>query len=362
LKKLTLAAMIIGAFATSAYAQSNVTIYGIVDAGIVAERGGAAGSITKETSGVASASRLGFKGTEDLGGGMSAFFLLEEGVLVDTGAQDSTGQAFNRQSFVGLKSTGAGALSLGRQYNLMYNALGQVGDPFGVGYAGTAKNLFPVAGSDTRISNSVVYSSPVINGFQGEAQYALGEQAGNNTAGRQFDLGANYSNGPLNARLIYNNRNSDTAAATGVPAVTHDVGRNTMFVANYDFQVLKAYFAFSADKGFNSAPLNNATAKPYGVVFNPSLDSNDLLIGATVPVGPAGTVMVSYIRKNDKTTLNQDADQYAVGYSYALSKRTSTYVAYGKIKNKNGAGYTVGNNTDAGTGDKAFNLGIKHSF
>ncbi|WP_295992192.1 porin [Rugamonas sp.] len=354
--------MIIAGFASSAYAQSNVTIYGIVDAGIVSERGGAAGSVTKVTSGVGSASRLGFKGTEDLGGGLSAVFLLEEGVLVDTGAQDSTGQAFNRQSYVGLKSKDAGSLTLGRQYNLMYNALGQVGDPFGVGYAGTAKNLFPVAGADTRASNAIVYSTPVVGGFQGEALYSLGEQAGNATAGRQFNLGANYSNGPLNARLIYNNRNSDTAAAAGVAAVLHDTGRNTLFAANYDFTVLKAYFAFSADKGFNSAPLNNGTAKPYGVVFTPSLDSNDLLLGATVPVGTAGTVMVSYIRKNDKTTFNQDADQYAVGYSYALSKRTSTYVAYGKIKNKNGAGYTVGGNTDAGTGDKAFDLGIKHSF
>jgi predicted porin len=72
--------------------------------------------------------------------------------------------------------------------------------------------------------------------------------------------------------------------------------------------------------------------------------------------------MASFIRKNDKEVANRDADQWAIGYSYALSKRTSTYVAYAKIKNKNGAGYTVGNNTEAGSGDKAFNLGLKHSF
>jgi predicted porin len=69
--------------------------------------------------------------------------------------------------------------------------------------------------------------------------------------------------------------------------------------------------------------------------------------------------MASFIRKNDKEVANRDADQWAIGYSYALSKRTSTYVAYAKIKNKNGAGYTVGNNTEAGSGDKAFNLGLK---
>ncbi|MEG1055076.1 MAG: porin, partial [Janthinobacterium sp.] len=86
------------------------------------------------------------------------------------------------------------------------------------------------------------------------------------------------------------------------------------------------------------------------------------LVGATVPVGPAGTVMASFIRTNDKAATNADADQWALGYSYALSKRTSTYASYAKIKNKNGAGYTVGNNSNVGSGDKAFNVGVRHSF
>src|SRR5471030_1170590 len=356
MKKSLITIAVLGAMSSAALAQSNVTIYGLLDAAVVSERGGAAGSVTKLTGGVASASRLGFKGNEDLGGGLSALFVLEEGVLIDTGAQDSTGQAFNRQSYVGLSSKTAGTITLGRQYTMLYNAIQQVGDPFGAGYAGTAKNLFPVAGAEIRGSN----------GFSGDAMYALGEQAGNNTAGRQFGLGLNYANGPLNTRLVYNNKNSDTTTnttlATPTLASSHDIGRNVLFAANYDFSVAKGYFMFGSDKGFNSAPLYNATAKPFGTVFNPSLNSNDLLIGTTVPVGPSGTIMASYIRKNDKTSFNQDADQYGIGYSYALSKRTSTYVAYAKIKNKNGAGYTVGNNTEAGTGDKAFNIGMKHTF
>ena len=92
-----------------------------------------------------------------------------------------------------------------------------------------------------------------------------------------------------------------------------------------------------------------------------SLESNDMLIGAQIPLG-AGTIMTSYTHKNDKTANNQDANQFAVGYLYALSKRTGAYASYAKIKNKNGAGYTVGNNNEAGTGDKAFNVGIRHSF
>ncbi|WP_222838972.1 porin, partial [Enterococcus faecium] len=89
MKKLTLAVLIAGSFAATASAQSNVTIYGIVDAGIVRETGGAAGDVTKLTSGIGSQSRIGFRGTEDLGNGLSAIFTLESGYKIDDGAIDS---------------------------------------------------------------------------------------------------------------------------------------------------------------------------------------------------------------------------------------------------------------------------------
>ncbi|NVM78638.1 putative porin [Duganella sp. SG902] len=361
MKKLTLAALIIGGFAAQAQAQSNVTIYGLVDAGIVSERGGAAGSLTKVTSGIGGQSRIGFKGTEDLGSGLSAIFTLETGFKADDGALDSANTIFNRQAFVGLKSKDAGQLTIGRQYTPLYLAQSQVADPFGAGYAGSIKNLFPSAGANTRVSNALVYSTPVMEGFSADALYALGEQAGSSTAGRQFGFGLNFAQGPLNARLVYNNKNNDTAAVGATPAKIQDTGRTTMFAANYDFQVVKAYFAYGANKGVNSAQIPVANAYGYTVAPKPSLDSNDWLIGAQIPAGN-GTVMASYIRKNDKTVNNQDADQWALGYLYSLSKRTGAYVAYAKIKNKNGAGYTVGNNNEAGSGDKAFNLGIRHAF
>jgi GBP family porin len=357
MKKTIITIALFGAMSQAAFAQSGITIYGLVDAGIEAERGGAAGNVVKISSGIGSASRLGFKGTEDLGGGLSALFVLESGFLIDTGASDVAGAAFNRQSFVGLKSTSLGTATLGRQYTLTYNALGQVGDPFGAGLAGSAKNLFPVAGASLRANNSIVYTSPAMNGFSAEALYSVGEVPGNGNAGRQFNLGLNYARGPLTARLAYNNRNNDTALVT-----TNTIGHNTLFVANYDFQVVKLFFAYSDDKGMNSAPLNNATPQPYGRVFTPTLKGDDLLVGAQIPVGTAGMLITSYIRKNDKTMLNQDAQQYAVGYTYALSKRTSAYASYGMMKNRNGAGYTVGNNSDAGTGDRATNIGVRHSF
>jgi predicted porin len=355
-KKNTLAALILVAFAASAQAQSGVTIYGVADMGLASESGGKAGSVTKVSSGIGATSRLGFRGTEDLGSGLSAIYVLEAGVKMDTGEIDAAGTIFNRQSYVGLKSKEMGALTLGRQYTPLYNALSQVADPFGAGYAGSAKNLMPSAGAETRTSNTVLYATPSVSGFGAEVAYSLGEQAGSNAAGRQVGGVLLYSNGPLNARLAYNNRNNDVVT----PVSNVSSGRNILFAANYDFQVAKAYFAYGQDKGLNSSPLPTANAFNTGALA--SLDSTDLLIGATAPVGAAGTLMASYIKKNDKTAFNRDSDQVALGYSHALSKRTSAYVAYGRIKNKNGAGYTVGNAADAGTGDKAFNVGMRHSF
>ncbi len=360
MKKLTLAALIIGGFAAQAQAQSNVTIYGIADAGIVAERGGAAGNVTKVTSGVGSASRLGFKGVEDLGNGLSALFTIESGVKIDTGEQDTPGVFAQRQAFVGLKSKEAGQVTLGRQYTMLYNALSQVADPFGAGYAGSAKNLFPTGGVNTRLSNSIVYNSPVFSGFSVDALYGMGEQAGDNTAGRQFGFGLNYANGPLNVRLVHNNKNNDVAAIGATPAVRKDKAKNTLLAANYDFGVAKVYFGYEKDKGAGSAPLPVANAFGYAVAPKSSADSAEWLLGVGVPLG-GGTLVASYINKDDKQN-NQDAHQYAIGYLYALSKRTTLYTAVAKIKNKNGAGYTVGNNTEPGSGDKAFDLGIRHAF
>jgi predicted porin len=363
MKKSLIAIAVLAATSSAAFAQSNVTIYGILDAGITAERGGAQGNVTKVTSGAASASRIGFKGTEDLGGGLSAIFKLETGVKVDDGTLDNTTSTlFNREAYVGLSSKTAGSLTLGRQYTPYYETLRDVGDPFAMGYAGTAKNLFPVASYMTRNSNAVVYKTPNLNGFTGAVSYSLGEQQGDASAARQVGGSLGYANGPLNVAVAYNMKNNDTSVLK-----TAGVGHNSLVAANYDFKVVKVFAAFSKDKGQGSAPINGAasataTTNAFGYTFAQSADSQDALIGLTAPVSEAGTVMASYIRKNDKESFNRDADQWAIGYNYALSKRTSTYVAYAKIKNKNGAGYTVGNNTEAGTGDKAFNLGLKHSF
>ncbi|HAT30242.1 MAG TPA: porin [Janthinobacterium sp.] len=355
MKKSIISLAVLAAASNVAFAQSNVTIYGTVDAGIVSERGAAAGSTTKVTSGVASASRLGFRGNEDLGNGLAAVFGLEAGFGVDTGASTEGGTLFGRQAYVGLKSATAGTVTLGNQYTAYYKALSEIADPFGAGYAGTATNLLP---SNQRAKNSIVYVSPAFSGFTGEVNYSVGEQAGSNKSGREIGAGVNYANGPLKASLVYNTTNNDNAAG----AISNTLARNALFAVNYDFTVAKAFFAYGKDKGMNSAAVDtNGMAVP-ATLGRGTMNSTDLLVGVSAPVGPAGTVMASYIRKNDTDATNYDATQFALGYSYALSKRTSAYASLAKIKNTNNAGYTVGNATEAGSGDKAFNIGMNHSF
>lgn len=348
------------ALAGAAQAQTAVTIYGIADAGYLRESGGSAGTLNKIGSGMGSYSRIGFRGNEDLGGGVSALFTLENGHRLDTGEVDAAGSMFNRQAWVGLKSK-AGMITLGRQYTPWHQALAQVGDPFSTGYAGGSKNVFPDFGANVRTSNTVMYTSPVVQGFVADIAYAFGEQAGSIKSGRNIGASVGYSNGPLNVRLAYNSKNSDVAAAPGVTPVVRGNASNKLLAANYDFKIVKAYLAVSIDKGFNAAPLGNAN-NPYGFRRpTASTDGNEFLLGVVAPLGQ-GNLIATIMRKDDRTSFDQDARSWGLGYLYSLSKRSTIYTVYGHTVNKNGAGYTVANNSDAGTGDRAFNLGVRHTF
>jgi len=345
--------------AGGAHAQSAVTIYGIVDAAIVGEHGGPTSVPTKVTSGAASASRIGFRGTEDLGGGLSAFFTLETGAKIDSGELDASNTIFNRQAFVGLQGR-AGAVALGRQYTPYHLTLTAF-DPFGTGYAGTTKNLFPDSGTNVRTSNTITYKSPKLRGFDGELAYATGEQSQSSSAGRQFGGAVGYGNGPLAVRLAYNARNSDTGATGTVPAASHDMGRNALLAASWQFRWFKVSALYGADKGYNASPLWNYYTPSKGVRPTASTDARDMLLGFTAPMGN-GSLMFSTMHKHDRTAFNQDATSWGLGYLYSLSKRTGLYAAYAHISNKNGAAYTVANNTEAGTGPTGYNLGIRHTF
>lgn len=354
-------AVLIVALSTNAVAaESNVTIYGVADVAYVNERGGSAGNVSKITSGASSYSRIGFRGNEDLGNGVSAIFTLENGNRMDTGEVDAAGTIFNRQAFVGLK-TPAGTLTLGRQYTPWHSTLSQVADPFLTGYAGTSKNLFPDSGNNVRTSNTILYSAPTISGLSGSLAYSFGEQAASAKTGRQMGASIGYTLGKLAVRFGYNNRNNDIASAPGVTAVTRGTSTNKMLAANYDFGIVKLHGAYNKDSGFNSSPLPNANNPYGGVKPTASTDSNVILLGLSAPV-PGGIVMASVMRKNDETQFNQDARAWGVAYEYALSKRSAVYTSYGAVNNENGAGYTAGNNSEPGSGDRQFNVGIRHTF
>lgn len=330
MKKSLLALAALGTLAGTASAQTALTVYGIVDAGIVSERGGPQGSVLKLSSGVQNGTRLGFRGIEDLGGGLSARFVLETGIAADTGGFNQGNLAFARQAFVGFSGTNWGSVTLGRQYTPHYLAIADI-DPFAVGLAGNALNLMSTV---IRMSNTIKYSSANWGGFNGEAAYGFGEVAGDNTANRQIGASVGYTNGPIIAKLAYH---------TAYDLAGINAFRTILLGAKYDFGPAAASLAYGANRGVAT------------------IDSRDWMVGVSVPFG-ASTLLASYVRKDDRTIANQDAHQWALGYTYAVSKRTNFYTSYGNISNDNGARFTVGNAIDPGTGDKAFNVGVRHSF
>jgi len=346
MKKSLLALAVLTAFAGAASAQSSVTLYGKIDLGGVLESGSAKGKVVRISTGVTGGSRLGFKGVEDLGGGLKAGFQIETGFCADSNTNNAGtnpnfctgGNNFGgRQSHVDLVGN-FGAVTLGRQYTLAFINLTTI-DPFGTGLAGQTTNLFDSAGSgagNPRVNNSAIYTTPNLNGFQAAALVAFGETQGDWRTGRANGLSATYASGPLYLGAAYHSVNG-TAGVLG--------RKNTNFGGTYDLGAVKVHALMQSTK---------AAAAPYK-------DTRDSLLGLSAPVGN-GTVLASIIKHDDRTVADQNANQIGVGYMYALSKRTSVYSAFARIKNEHGATFTVGNATDAGTGNKAFDLGVVHNF
>lgn len=362
--KKTLIAVAALAAVGAASAQSSVTAYGIVDLSITSSRGNAAGTnVTRLDSGSAAGSRLGFRGTEDLGGGLKANFVAETGFCADSNAP-ATGNAagtpnfctggnnfMGRQAFVGL-SGGFGTLNLGRQYTPAFVALTAL-DPFGSGTDAQAVTMFENYGGyqtnqnytgNPRNNNAIQYSLPNLGGLFATVNYSLGEVAGNNTAGRGTGLSAGYANGPLYVVLAYQKTNNATAS---------DSRKGSLLGATYDLGVAKLHFGYGRTK-------NDTLTNTVGVLVQYG-DAANTLLGVTVPLG-SGALKASYVRHNDRSATNYDANQFGIGYDYNLSKRTTVYTVLSKVSNKNGAFYTTANATVAGIGDKAFNLGVRHSF
>lgn len=358
MKQSALVIALLGASLGSAWAQNSApTVYGVIDAGVVSERGCANGCATRIDGGIASESRVGIRGSEQLGDGLSAIYTLEAGLQPDTGRSGTDGRLL-RQAFVGLKGK-AGTVTVGRQDNLEYVALTDVGDPFKGGTAGSASNLIGTSGR--RDDNSIHYYSNEVHGLSAAASYGVGEVVGDPSGNRAWGVSVGFANGPLTLRAAHQNRYMvKIAPATAMG--NNLEAKNSVLAANLRVGVATAYAAYSVSRGAASSPLWNPD-NPYSAAIAsvPSTDSRDVLVGLAVPVGPT-TLLASFIRKNDRDRANLDANQLAFGASYAMSRRTDFYAAYSRITNRNGANYTVGNASARGSGSSALNVGMRHAF
>ena len=222
---------------------------------------------------------------------------------------------YGRQAFVGLKG-GFGMLTAGRQYTPHWAAVDRMGPLDGI--TGGSFNLLR---RTVRTDNTLKYATPTLSGFTADIAYGFGEVAGNTSA-----------DGPLVVKLGHH---------VGRNAADTDSTKNPALMGSYNFGPAKAILGYQIEKGLAA------------------LDRDAALVGVQVPLGPH-TIMGSYIHKNDKAAANNDADMLGIAYTYALSKRTNLYTSYVKIDNKNSLVYTT--KAGDGSGDKEFNVGIRHKF
>jgi predicted porin len=376
MKKSLIALSVFGMFTGAAMADGNsVTLYGKIDAGVthftgISNGAGGTTSSTGLSSGITGGNRIGVKGTEDLGGGLKVLFDAETGFCgtglsqdqvvgsATNGAAFCTGGGFmQRQAYVGLTGD-FGTVLAGRQYTAIYGAEATL-DPFGSGYTGQAFNVSPLDQTYHlyRADQDLAYVTPNLSGFTGTAAYvfsaggtvANAATPGTSNVPRAFDLKGEYANGPIYAVLDYAEVTNKIAnTTTGV-----NDGKVKLWLAGgtYDFGVAKL------------AAMYEQTKQDYSTG-----NQKMWMLGATVPVG-AGSIMASYVNSKNTTNGldNATAKQYAVGYTYSLSKQTSVYTSYAHISNDANTKFTVGTATDgfagaAGQGSSGFALGMVHNF
>ncbi|MBP0598854.1 porin [Herbaspirillum sp. LeCh32-8] len=342
MKKKLLALAAFGVFAGSANAQSSVTIYGVIDMAIQHENNGRASKVALDSGGWYG-SRIGFKGTEDLGGGLKANFQLESGFNADDGGMGSSGVLFNRLSWVGL-SGAFGSLNVGRQYAPIFLVADNV-DPFDAGMTGGragvstySGGMLSIFGTSFRTSNTVNYTTNNLSGFKGSLAYTFGEAAGSTTANRAIGLSGAYENGPVYVGAALQRTND----------VNGRVASKELFIGGtYDFHVVKAHLGYQKNTSDSNVttPLNN----------------KGWMVGATVPL-LGGNVLASYIRSTDNTVATANkGSQWALGYTYDISKRTTLYTSYSR--NTNDANANIGGLAAAnGLTDSLFNVGVRHKF
>jgi predicted porin len=339
----------------SAFAQSGVTLSGIVDVAVRRGEGEGAGKLTSVVSGSNSTSRIAFTGREDLGGGLSAGFHLEHGLLADSGTPASAQKFFDRRSTVSLASSAWGELRLGRDFVPSYVVWSRH-DPFA--YVGVARSANFVSASPTgpiraafgsnpnttvRSDNELQYILPAgLGGFEGAVAFAPREGADVTTGNASLaGLRVGYAGkGFALSAATTRSENTQTAASK----FQDSVAGAQLDVANVKVSAAVRQFKYAQAK------------------------QTLALVGAAASWGPH-EVKASWVHANlsgrvGATAIDvNDADQFGIGYVYNFSKRTAVYTTFARISNDGAARFVVdGPAPVAGASSKGFEVGIRHRF
>ncbi|MRV75024.1 porin [Duganella sp. FT92W] len=350
-----------GMAASAAMAQSSVTVYGLVDSGIAytTNINAAGDSITKIPSLTSSfPSRIGFRGTEDLGNGLQAVFTLENGLALDTGTTGQGGRLFGRQASVGLKGAW-GTLTLGRQVNMTYLS-GLKTDVLG-------PHLFAIGSIDpylpnARSDNAIGYLGN-FNEFTVGATYSLGrdasaaggpaatncagEVAGNSKACRQITGLLGYDNKRFGITTSYDILYGNTGAAGGLTSSN-----------NSDRRVTLNAYAMAGETKLGGGVIARKTNAATGVS-----ESDLYYFGVSHPLSPL-LVLDGQVAYRDLKNSNADVTMYVARLTYLLSKRTATYAAIGRMKNDGASAVALdaGGTVGVGKTQNGVMAGVRHAF
>ena len=394
MKKSLLALAALGAFAGVAHAQSSVTLYGIIDQGFNINTNSGGKHLYNLSSGVLQGSRFGMRGAEDLGGGLKAVFVLENGFDVNTGKLNQGGLMFGRQAYVGLSSAQFGTVTMGRQYDSVVDYVGplEAGDQWG-GYIAAHPQDLDNFNNAYRTNNTVKFTSANYAGLTFGGTYSFGGQAGNFSANQIWSLGAGYNNGPLvlgvgylNARTpnatggLFNNGGSAGASAALTPANNTVYGG---FASANTYQSIGAGGAYTFGAATFGLTYSNVSFRNLGstgaTIFQRGTNAtfNNVEANFKYQITPAllAGFAFDYTDGNSVTRANGTSEsgakyyQYALGTDYFLSKRTDVYLI-GVYQHASGNDSTGGaavasiNNLTASSNDNVFTarIGIRHKF
>ena len=382
------AATVFAAAWCDASAQSSLAIYGTADTALVYSSNQKGTSNTYVRTGNLAASKLGFRGTEDLGGGMQALFVLENGIDLNSGATTPAGFAFSRQAYVGLGDDSYGTLTAGRQYTPYYLLVGAPLGPTNFVTGATGAHPGDIDGFDTtiRVNNSLSYTSPVWAGAQLGALVGLGEQAGSLSSGRSLSAALKYDALPWNFALGYLKLKNGNTPGVWSPTASASFSTsplNNGYLSADSVQYLAAAARYTAGALVLGVHASNVAYRPgSGSLFTDTARFDTAGLIASYQLSQAVFIGAGYSYTRERAA-NGIADpakyqQLSLEQTYSFSKRTAFYfleafqIATGRTLGAAGAGNPVNavalvgdsqnGSPSSGRNQSVLMVGLRHSF